>query len=413
MNDLNDQWPARQEDHRDQEDHREYHHDDYPEFCEDYEASARKREPVARRVPTIVLIVAGAALLAGTGLGVVLGGRSSPPAPAQEQSKSAQEAGRSAPTPSRASTAPAPQPTILAETTGTITSTRSAPAPIGSPRSAPAPAPAPPKMVAAPTCANPNAMGTSRLVEIDTTGGPGFGSQHFKSYDFLSDHEVVLTFDDGPWLGHTPAVLKALADQCVRATFFSIGKHATYYPDILRKVIAGGHTVGTHTWSHTELEGVVKTRGLEAAEEEFEKGASAVQMMAGTPIAPFFRFPELRHPNEMLTYLGERNIAIFSTDVDSWDFRIKKPEELTKSLMGKMRKAGKGIILMHDFQKGTSIALPQILAELQKDGFKVVHMVPKGMLSTLPQYDEAVQKEIKMPTVPKRPQEAVVRTLNQ
>jgi len=208
-------------------------------------------------------------------------------------------------------------------------------------------------------------------------------------------------------------VLKALADQCVRATFFSIGKHATYYPDILRKVVAGGHTVGTHTWSHIELEGVVKTKGLEAAEEEFEKGASAVPMMAGTPIAPFFRFPELRHPNEMLTYLGERNVAIFSADVDSWDFRIKKPEELTKSLMGKVRKAGKGIILMHDFQKVTSIALPQILAELQRDGFKVVHMVPKETLGTLPQFDEAVQKEIKMPVVPKRPQEAVVRTLNQ
>jgi peptidoglycan-N-acetylglucosamine deacetylase len=256
-------------------------------------------------------------------------------------------------------------------------------------------------------------MGVARVVEIDTTGGPGFGFQHFKSYDFLNDHEVVLTFDDGPWLGHTPAVLKALADQCVRATFFSIGKHATYYPDILRKVVAGGHTVGTHTWSHIELEGVVKTKGLEAAEEEFEKGASAVRMMAGTPIAPFFRFPELRHPNEMLTYLGERNVAIFSADVDSWDFRIKKPEELTKSLMGKVRKAGKGIILMHDFQKVTSIALPQILAELQRDGFKVVHMVPKETLGTLPQFDEAVQKEIKMPVVPKRPQEAVVRTLNQ
>jgi peptidoglycan/xylan/chitin deacetylase (PgdA/CDA1 family) len=407
MNDLNDQAPERYEGHRE-------YHEDYPEYCEDYEASARKREPVARKVPTIFLMVAGAALLAGTGLGVVLSGwgRSSPPAPAQEQTRPAQKAEASAPAPTRPSAtaptrasaaAPALQPLIMAETTGSITS----------PRAAPAPAPQAPVMVTPPTCANPNAMGIARVVEIDTTGGPGFGSQHFKSYDFLNDHEVVLTFDDGPWLGHTPAVLKALADQCVRATFFSIGKHATYYPDILRKVVAGGHTIGTHTWSHIELEGVVKTKGLEAAEEEFEKGASAVRMMAGTPIAPFFRFPELRHPNEMLTYLGERNVAIFSADVDSWDFRIKKPEELTKSLMGKVRKAGKGIILMHDFQKATSIALPQILAELQKDGFKVVHMVPKTTLGTLPQFDEAVQKEIKMPVVPKRPQEAVVRTLNQ
>jgi peptidoglycan/xylan/chitin deacetylase (PgdA/CDA1 family) len=400
MNDLNDQQPE--------------YYEDYPEHHEDYEVPpARRRELVARR-PTIAMrrttviisMVAGAALLTGTGLGVVLGGwgRSSPPTSVQEQSKPTAKAETSASPPTRASAAkPVLAPMIMADGTGSI----------ASPRAALAPAPAAPPVVAVPTCANPNAMGVSRVVEIDTTGGPGFGSQHFKSYDFLNDHEIVLTFDDGPWLGHTPAVLKALADQCVRATFFSIGKHATYYPEILKKVIAAGHTVGSHTWSHIELEGVVKNRGLEAAEEEFEKGASAVRMMAGAPIAPFFRFPELRHPPEMLTYLGERNVAIFSTDVDSWDFRIKKPDELTKSLMGKMRKAGKGIILMHDFQKSTSIALPQILAELQKDGFKVVHMVPKGTLNTLPQYDEAVLKESKLPTLPSRPQESVVRTLGQ
>jgi hypothetical protein len=155
------------------------------------------------------LIVAGVALLAGTGLGVVLGGRSSSPTPAQGQSKSTQEAASSAPAPTRASAAtPVLAPMIAAETTGTIASPRPAPVP------ALAPAPQAPVMVAPPACTNPNAMGVSRVVEIDTSGGPGFGSQHFRSYDFLNDHEVVLTFDDGPWLGHTPAVLKALADQC-------------------------------------------------------------------------------------------------------------------------------------------------------------------------------------------------------
>src|SRR6266852_1995332 len=124
-------------------------------------------------------------------------------------------------------------------------------------------------------CANPNAMGVSRVVEIDTSGGPGFGPQHFKSYDFLRDHEVVLTFDDGPWLNNTQAVLKALADQCLRATFFSIGKHATYYPEILKQVIAAGHTVGSHTWSHADLQAAMK-KGPEAAKEEIERGASAV-----------------------------------------------------------------------------------------------------------------------------------------
>src|SRR4029079_808599 len=101
-------------------------------------------------------------------------------------------------------------------------------------------------------CDNPSALGVSRTVEIDTTGGPGFGFEHFKQLDFLRDHEVVLTFDDGPW-PTTPAVLKALAAECVKAIFFPIGKHATYYPEILRQVAAAGHSIGSHTWSHKDL----------------------------------------------------------------------------------------------------------------------------------------------------------------
>jgi peptidoglycan/xylan/chitin deacetylase (PgdA/CDA1 family) len=262
-------------------------------------------------------------------------------------------------------------------------------------------------------CANPNAMGVSRVVEIDTTGGPGFGSQHFKTFDFLRDHEVALTFDDGPWPNNTQAVLKALADQCLRATFFPIGKHATYHPEILKQVVAAGHTIGNHTWSHQDLQAVLKKGGEDAAIEEIEKGASAVRIMAGAPTAPFFRFPDLRHPPEMLTYLGGRNVASFSTDIDSFDFKIKRPDELVRSLISKLNKNGKGIILMHDFQKVTSIALPQILGELQKNGFKVVHMVPKGTLATLPQFDEAVLKENKLPTLSEnKPTDSVVRTIS-
>jgi peptidoglycan/xylan/chitin deacetylase (PgdA/CDA1 family) len=317
--------------------------------------------------------------------------------------------------------APAPRP-ATSPITGTIPPAAAPPppaivAPAAPPVAAPPaavaqPAAAPPAAAVKPmACANPNGMGIARTVEIDTTGGPGFGFQHFKTYDFLRDHEVVLTFDDGPWGPHTPLVLKALADQCLKATFFPIGKHATYYPEVLKQVVAAGHTIGSHTWSHSDLEAVMKKSGPDAAIEEIEKGASAVRMMAGAPTAPFFRFPDLRHPPEMLTYLGGRNIAIFSTDIDSWDFKIKKPEELIKSLMGKLQKQGKAIILMHDFQKVTSIALPQILGQLQKNGFKVVHMVPKGTLTTLPQFDEAVLKENKLPTLTNKPTESVVRTV--
>jgi peptidoglycan/xylan/chitin deacetylase (PgdA/CDA1 family) len=300
-----------------------------------------------------------------------------------------------------ASTAPAPPPAMAPSFAAPPTT--AAPRPAAAQKAAAAPKPV--------ACTNPNAMGLARTVEIDTTGGPGFGSQHFKNIDFLEDHEVVLTFDDGPWLGHTPAVLKALADQCVKATFFAIGKHSTFYPAIIKQVVAAGHTVGSHTWSHADLLATVKKGGPDAAKEEIEKGFSGVHLMADAPIAPFFRFPDLRHPPEMMTYLGERNVASFSTDIDSWDYKIKKPEELTRTLMIKIQKAGKGIILMHDFQKVTSIALPQILEQLQKNGFKVVHMIPKGKLDTLPQYDEAVLKENKLPTLSNASAASVVRTV--
>ena len=169
-----------------------------------------------------------------------------------------------------------------------------------------------------PPCANPDALGVSRVVEIDTTGGPGFRLRAFQAARFPADKEVVLTFDDGPWPGNTPAVLKALADECTKGMFFSIGKHATYHPEILRQVAAAGHTIGAHTWSHANLNSKKMTE--QQAKDEIEKGFSAVKLALGTAPAPFFRFPELQHNPAMVTYLGTRNIAIFSCDLDSFDF---------------------------------------------------------------------------------------------
>jgi peptidoglycan/xylan/chitin deacetylase (PgdA/CDA1 family) len=258
-----------------------------------------------------------------------------------------------------------------------------------------------------PTCSNPNALGVTRVVEIDTTGGPGFGFEHFKQLDFLRNHEVVLTFDDGPW-PTTPAVLKALAAECVKAIFFAIGKHTTYYPEILRQVAAAGHTIGSHTWSHANL---MRAKSPEDAKAEIEKAISAVKwaLEEQGQEAPFFRFPALQHPPEMVTYLGTRNIAIFSTDMDSFDFKMRKPEQVVRSIMTKLQKHGKGIVLMHDFQKATSEAVPQLLTELKAGGYKIVHMKPRTAVTSLPQYDEELLKDAKLPTVSQRPTSSVVR----
>src|SRR5215211_4096473 len=272
------------------------------------------------------------------------------------------------------------------------------------------PIPAPAALRTCPS--NPEALGVARVIEIDTTGGPGFGFEHFKMHDFLRPNEVLLTFDDGPWLHNTPAVLKALADHCTKATFFPIGKHATYYPEILKQVAAAGHSVGTHTWGHKDLSRKPYDN-FDMAKEEIEKGISAVRMALGAPGAPFFRFPALKHPPELVTYLGERNIGIFSTDMDSFDFKMRKPEQVIQSVMDKLKKHGKGIVLMHDFQRVTSEALPELLNQLKAGGYKVVHLKAKDPLQTLPNYDALLIQEQKLPTVSNRPTASVVRTISE
>jgi peptidoglycan-N-acetylglucosamine deacetylase len=287
------------------------------------------------------------------------------------------------------------------------------------------PAPAASASPALPTamstsCSNPNALGVARVVEIDTTGGPGFGFEHFKSHDFLREGEVVLTFDDGPWPKNTPAVLAALAAHCTKAIFFPIGTHATYEPGILKQVAAAGHAVGSHTWCHQDLS---KTKGkclingkVQAVDydpkDEIEKGISAVRWAVGAPTAPYFRFPALRQPQELVDYLGKRNIAIFSTDMDSFDFKMRKPEQVRQSIMAKLKKHGKGIVLMHDFQHATAEAAMDLLNDLKAGGYKVVFMKPKFALQTLPEYDEQVLKLVKGPGGgDARPTSSVVRTI--
>jgi peptidoglycan/xylan/chitin deacetylase (PgdA/CDA1 family) len=307
--------------------------------------------------------------------------------------------------PTVATDAPAVAPIVLAQNNPT-------PAAAAAPQSAAAPAPSPAK--SAPTCDKPDGMGLARTVEIDTTGGPAFGTEHFKQYDFLRDKEVVLTFDDGPWPENTPMVVKALTDMCVKGTFFEIGEHATWRPDISKMVAAAGMTVGSHTWSHKDLARKPYATDLEQAKQEIEMGVSAVHMAVDGPIAPFFRFPDLQQPADLMTYLGTRNIAIFSTDLDTFDFKLRKPEDVVKSAMTKLAKNGKGILLMHDFQHATAEAMPELLRQLKAGGYKIVHMVPKQPVTTVAKYDDMVRAQDKFSNANNtRPQTSVVKTISE
>jgi peptidoglycan/xylan/chitin deacetylase (PgdA/CDA1 family) len=235
----------------------------------------------------------------------------------------------------------------------------------------------------------PNALGVSRVAEIDTTKGPRFGFQ-YKEQDILADGEVVLTFDDGPLRSHTKHVLEALQAHCTKATFFVVGRMAVADPEMVREYARLGHTVGIHTWSHANLHSITPLK----ARMEIELGFSAVQQALGKPVAPFFRFPYLADSKSMTIHLQERNIAIFSIDIDSKDYRTRNGESVHHKVMADLARAKKGIILFHDIQPSTARAIPALLADLKAKGYRVVHLKPKADATTMPEFDAIAQREL-------------------
>ena len=229
----------------------------------------------------------------------------------------------------------------------------------------------------------PDSIGLARTIVIDTRGGPRFGENQYPGKSPLQDHEIVLTFDDGPHKTLTPVILEALDAHCTKATFFMVGQRALTYPDMVRTVARRGHTIATHTWTHQDLAKIEH----DAAITEIELGISAVQKALGEPAAPFFRFPYLSNPKEMSAHLRERNTAIFSIDVDSLDFKTRSSTAVVRKVMKELEAKGKGIILFHDIQPSTAGALKTLLGELKANGYRVVHMVPKQGQTTLADYD--------------------------
>ena len=192
---------------------------------------------------------------------------------------------------------------------------------------------------------------------------------------------------------------------------FSIGKMAAGMPEIIRDVANAGHTIGTHTWSHADLS---KAKSEEDWKAEIEKGVSAVRRAVGGPIAPFFRYPFLKDSKDTLAHFSSRGIAIFSADMDTFDFKYRNPDQFVKTVMERLDKKLKGILLMHDVQPVTAKALPQLLAELRTKGYKIVHMKPKAELKTLAQYDAIVEKDVKgLAAGTDRPLSSVVRTIEE
>ncbi|MCH9808898.1 MAG: polysaccharide deacetylase family protein [Alphaproteobacteria bacterium] len=229
-------------------------------------------------------------------------------------------------------------------------------------------------LAAAPTCANPgSAIGVERVVEVDAKSGPLFGvlTKQQREPTFLRDKEVVLTFDDGPSPWVTTSILDTLERHCTKATFFAVGKMAVSYPDVARDIIARGHTLGGHTWSHPRQLPKMKPA---KAHDQIERGFAALEAATAGGIAPFFRFTGLNDSAPLLDYLQKRGIATFTVDVVSDDSFIASPDELTRLTLQRVRQRSGGIMLFHDIKPATAKALPAILKGLKAEGFKVVHM---------------------------------------
>jgi len=193
----------------------------------------------------------------------------------------------------------------------------------------------------------------------------------------LGDHEVVLTFDDGPWPATTPKVLAALAMECVRATFFVIGKPASEHPELVRRIAAEGHTIGHHTWTHRSLMRIPPSQTT----AEIDRGISAVEMVLhgvtrAVPTTPFFRFPGFESTQATLDLLQSRGIVVFGADLWASDWDSITPSQELKLATDRLKIAGRGIILFHDTKARTAAMLPSFLRYLRDNRYRVVHVVP-------------------------------------
>ncbi len=236
-----------------------------------------------------------------------------------------------------------------------------------------------PLMAAAadPCPGNPDALGTARVMTVDAAHTPRVGRKQFPQTLPLRDKELVLTFDDGPWPTTTPKVLAALKHECVRATFFLLGRNVAAHPALARRVLAEGHSIGHHSYSHRLLRRLRPGK----AKAEIERGIAAVELAvygrrSGSPTSPFFRFPGFASSPALLDWLEARGIVVFGADVWASDWNEMTPEFELKRLMRRISKAGRGIVLLHDTKAETARMLPAFLRALKAGGYHIVHVVP-------------------------------------
>ncbi|MGC2339168.1 MAG: polysaccharide deacetylase family protein [Pseudolabrys sp.] len=227
---------------------------------------------------------------------------------------------------------------------------------------------------AEPCPGNPDALGTSRVLSISPSDFTRIGSMQYAKTLPLNDHEVVITFDDGPIPPYTNAVLDTLASQCVKATYFLVGEMAQAYPSIVRRIYNSGHTIGTHSQNHPFAFQRLTTAKFE---RQVDAGIASVDTALGDQkaVAPFFRIPGLGRTNAIEDYLASKSLVTWSTDVVADDWKRIGAREIVRRAMRRLKARGRGILLLHDIHPATVTALPMLLKELKDRGYHVVQVV--------------------------------------
>jgi peptidoglycan/xylan/chitin deacetylase (PgdA/CDA1 family) len=224
---------------------------------------------------------------------------------------------------------------------------------------------------------NPDAIGTSRTLVVDPREHPRIGTMQYPETLPLRDHEVVLSFDDGPLPRNSDKILAILAAQCVKANFFLIGQQARAFPEGVRKLRDAGHTIGTHTQDHPLT---MNKMPIEQAKAEIDDGIASVKAALGADadksLAPFFRIPGLMRAEGVEDYLASQGIQVWSADFPADDWRHISSSRVYDLAIQRIEAKGKGILLLHDIQARTVAALPRILATLKERGYHIVHVVP-------------------------------------
>ena len=230
------------------------------------------------------------------------------------------------------------------------------------------------------TCpGHPDAIGTSRTIAVDPAALPQIGRMQYQTSLPLDDHEVVLTFDDGPLPPYTARILDILAANCVKVDYFLVGSMATTYPGLVRRIYNAGHVIGTHSLDHPLSFNRMDEAGIA---QQVDEGIAAVDAAVGDPraVAPFFRIPGLLRSSRADAVLGSKSLAVWSADevADDWRHGITPKQIVSRALRRIEAKGHRGVLLLHDIHPATVAALPMLLRELKERGYRIVQAVPTG-----------------------------------